>query len=321
MPVDRYQGFVFNVADLSEDVDIDAERRREILFLHAHLSDFTHWEVLSLPWNATSEAAREAYRDRVKVFHPDRYPGKRLGTYRARLEQIFRRLTEARDALANETTRAAYATRTAPADEFARAEAKRLDDEERSKERRARLGRTNPMLARVGRVHELVQRGRQQMAEGRFSQALNDFATALAIDPTLVDAKALAQEARRRSNAEKAKDLWDKAHAAEAVNNLELAQEMAAAAAEADPSNPRYPVFAARLALRRGATDAARSLAEAAVRVAPGHGPAREVLGEVLAAQGDKAGARRELERALELDPGLETARERLKRLRWSFLG
>ncbi len=198
---------------------------------------------------------------------------------------------------------------------------KRLDDEERTRERRARLGRTNPMLARVGRVQELLQRGKRQLADGHFSQALNDFATALAMDPALAEAKVLAQEARKRGSAEKAKDLWDKAHAAEAVNNLEVALDMAAAAAAADPSNARYAVFAARMALRRGSVESARGQAEAAVRAAPGHGPAHEVLGEVLEAQGDKSGAKRELERALELDPGLESAREHLRRMRWSFLG
>lgn len=321
MPVDRFQGFVFNPADLSEDVDLDLDRRREILFVHGHLADWTHWQVLGIPWNAPSDRAREAYREKVKVFHPDRYPGQRLGTYRARLEQIFRRLTEARDVLANDAARAAYAKQSAPPEEFARAEVRRLDDAERSRERRARLARTNPLVARAGRVHDLVERGREHMAAGRFTQAVNDFSTALAIDPDVGEAKALAQEAKKRANAEKAKDLWDKAHAAEAVNNVELALEMATAAAAADPGNPRYAVLAARLALRRGALGDARGQAEAAVRAAPAHGPAHEVLGEVLAEQGDKAGARRALERALELDPALDGARERLKRLRWSFLG
>jgi len=321
VPVDRFQGFVFNAADLSEDVDLDPERRKEILFAQGHVGDFTHWQVLGISWNASAEAAREAYREKVKVFHPDRYPGQRLGSYRARLEQVFRRLTEARDVLSNEAARAAYVRQSAPPDEFARAEAQRLDDEARARERRARLARTNPLVARVSRAHEMVERAKRQMAEGRFAQALNDLSTALAIDPTFPAAKALAQEARKRANVEKAKDCWDKAHSAEAVNNLELALEMAAAAAEGDPSNPRYPVFAARLALRRGARDEARAHAEAALRAAPAHGPAHEVLGEVLVEQGDRAGAKREFERALELDPTLEGARDRLKRLRWSFLG
>ena len=49
-------------------------------------------------------------------------------------------------------------------------------------------------------------------------------------------------------------------------------------------------------------------------------GSAHEALGEALAEAGDKAGARRELERALALDPSLDGARDRLKKMRWSFL-
>ena len=320
MSAERYEGFVFNPADLSEDVDLEPDRRREVLFAHAHLREWTHWQVLGIPWNATAEAARDAYREKVKVFHPDRYPGKRLGSYRARLEQVFRRLTEARDELANDATRAAYAARTAPADEFARLEARRLDDEQRAQERRARLARTNPLLARAARVAALVERGKEQMAQGRFAQAVNDFVTATSMDPGHAEAKALAQEARKRAAGERARELWEKAHAAALDDRLDLAQELASEAAEADPANPRYAVFAARLALRRGAVEVARSLAEGAVRVAPASALAHEVLGEALAEQGDKPAARRELERALELDPSLASARDRLKKLRWSFL-
>ena len=48
---------------------------------------------------------------------------------------------------------------------------------------------------------------------------------------------------------------------------------------------------------------------------------ALETLGFVLEAEGNKKEAKRALERAVELDPGLERAKERLKKLRWSFLG
>jgi curved DNA-binding protein CbpA len=321
VPVDRYQGFVFNPADLSEDVDLDMDRRREILHAEAELDRWTHWQVLGLPWNATADAAREAYREKVKVFHPDRYPGKRLGSYRARLERVFRRLTEARDELADETRRAAYAVRTAPADEFARREARRIEDEQRSQERRARLARTNPLVGRAARLADLLRRGKQQMADGRFSQAMNDFLTAASIDPSNAEARTLAQEARRKAGAEKARQLWEKAYSLEADGRLETALELAAAAAEADPANARYAVLAARVALKLGALSSARAQAEAAVKAGPAYAPAHEVLGEVLLEQGEKGAARRELERALELEPGLEAARERLKKTRWSFLG
>jgi tetratricopeptide (TPR) repeat protein len=103
------------------------------------------------------------------------------------------------------------------------------------------------------------------------------------------------------------------------VGNLEVAQELAGAAAGADPANPRFAIQAARVALRRGALDTARGHAEAAIRAGPGLGVAHEVLGEVLLAAGDRPAARKALERALDLDGGLDGARERLRKLRWSL--
>jgi tetratricopeptide (TPR) repeat protein len=317
---DRYRGFVFHPADLSEDVDLDADQRREILYLAASMDGWTHWQVLGLSWNATSAEAREAYRSQVKVFHPDRYQGRRLGTFRVRLEQIFRRLTEARDALSDEASRTAYARKTAPPEEVARAATRRIEDDARTLERRARLARTNPLVNRVARVRGLLDRGRKAMQEQRFGDAARDFLTAGAMDPTLAEARTLAEQARRKAAGEKARDLWEKARAAELQHDLDRAHMFAEAAADADASEPRYVVYAARLALLRGALESARQRAESAVREAPSLATAHEVLGEVLAAQGENAAAKKALERALELDDRLDGARERLRKLRWSFL-
>ncbi len=321
MRADRYQGFLFNSADLSEDVDLDVDVRKEILFLAASMDGYTHWQVLGLRWNASADEVRDAYRERAKAFHPDRFPGKRLGSYRARLERIFRRLTEARDALADDGRRAEYARKTAPPEEVARAAARQIETDARARERRARLARNHPMVARVGRAREFLDRGRKAMEEERFADAARDFMTAQAMDATATEAGGLAEQARRRAASANARDLWEKARAAELQHDLDRAQMLAEAAAEAEPGEPRWEMYVARIALERGAMDTARARAEAVARTAPGLAAAHELLGEVLAAQGDKVAARKALERALELDAGLAGARERLRKLRWSFLG
>ena len=318
--VGAYSDFVFSPADLAEDVDLDVEQRKQILFVHGNLPTWTHWRLLGVPWNAAADQVREAYRERVKVFHPDRYPGRRLGSYRARLEQIFRKLTDARDLLTVESQRAAYARETASPDDFARLETRKLESEERSKERRARLARTNPLVHRVSQVTELVKRGREHMEAGRYAQAANDFMTAASLDPRSPEAKELAAEARKRAAAERAKEAYDRGLAGEAVNNAPVALAFFLEAVAADPSNPRYPIAAARISLAVGDKQSARQLAETAVRIAPRHAPAHEVLGAALAAEGLAKEARKALERALELDPNLESARAQLKKLRWSFL-
>lgn len=319
--VDHYQGFVFSPADLAEDVDIDLERRKEILFADAHLARWSHWEVLGIRWNAPTAAAKDAYLEKVKVFHPDRYAGKRLGSYRARLERVFRKITEARDVLADGVRRAAYARESAPPEEFARMEARKLEDERRAEERRVRLARQSPLLARASRVSELVQRGKAALAEGRFAAAANDLQLAQGLDPQNREIAALAADARKKAGAAKGVELFRTALEAEALGNATGALAGFRDALEADPTNARAAAHGVKAAARLGDLVSARALADAAIKAGPRSAVAHEALGVVLELEGNKKDARRAYERALQLDPELDGARERLKKLRWGFLG
>ena len=321
MSGDRYSNFVFTPAELAEDVDLPLDARKEILFLEAQLGRLDHWALLGVRWNAPTTEVRNAYLEKAKIFHPDRHGGRSLGSYRSRIEKIFKALTEARDALADERTRTEYVRRTAPPEEFARMEARRLEDEARAGERRARLSRANPIVARATRVQELVRRGRQLMEAGKYVQAANDFLTVVGIDPRHPEARALAEQAKKRAGAMRARELYDQGLAAEAVGNLAAARVAFREAALAEPGAARYSVAASRAALEAGEIEEARSLAEQAVRSGPRDPRAVVALGAALQAQGESKAARRAFERALELDPEIEAARAALKKLRWSFLG
>jgi curved DNA-binding protein CbpA len=316
---DRAEGF--DPASLSEDVDLDIAQRTRILRAEVVASSGTLWEVLGLSWNAPAAAVKAAYLEAAKVFHPDRYAGKRIGSFRARLEKIFRRVTEARDVLSDEGRRADYARTTAPATEFAKMEARKLEDERRSGERRARLSRMNPLVGRAARVAELVARGKESLQAGNFSQAANDLLLAQGIDPSNAELAALAAEAKRRSNAQRASEHFVKGSAAEAMGSSSAALAAFRDAVEADPRHARAAAAGVRVALAMGDLNAARELALVGVRGSPGVGLVHEALGLALEAQGDKKEARRALEKALELDPDLELAKERLRKLRWGILG
>jgi curved DNA-binding protein CbpA len=319
--VDRDTGVVYDPTALAEDVELDVERRKQILRAEALSANGTLWEALGLPWNAPSSAVKAAYLEAAKVFHPDRYAGKRLGSYRTRLEKVFRRATEARDVLCDEVRRAVYARSTAPATEFTKLEARKLEEERRATERRARLARHNPLVARAARVGELVARGKASMESGNYLQAANDLLLAQSIDPANAELSSLAAEAKRRSIVQRAGEHFDKAVAAETLGSSSTALAEYRAALEADPRHARAAAAGARIALRLGDLSSARELAQAGVRAGPGMAAAHEALGLVLEAQGDKKEARRALEKALELDPRLELAKERLKKLRWGILG
>jgi curved DNA-binding protein CbpA len=321
VPADRYSDFVFTPSDLAEEVDLPVDLKKEVLYLHGNLGRIDHWQLLGLGWNAPPDAVRAAYLEKVKVFHPDRHAGRRLGSYLGRIERIFRALTEARDVLTDEARRAAYAKKTASPEEFARIEMRHLQDEARVQERRARLARANPLVARAAQIRDLVKRGKEHLAEGRFSQAANDFLTVLGLDPRHPEARPLAEQARKRVAGERARELFDRALAAEAVGNRAAAMAAFRGAAESDPSNPRFAVAASRMALEAGEAEEARTLAEQAVRAGPRDARSYEALGAALQAQGNAKEARRALERALELDPALDSAKALLKKARWSFLG
>lgn len=318
--MDRYRGFVFAPADLAEDVDLDVDLRKEILFSEAGVEKWTHWESLGIPWNSPPAAARDAYIARVKVFHPDRYPGKRLGSYKARLGKIFRKLTEARDVLVDEGRRAAYVRTTAPAEEFARMEARKLEDERRAQERKARVARQNPLLARAGRVHELARRGKEAFEAGKFAAAANDLLIAAGMDPKNEALAALAADARRKAAATRANELFQAGLELEAQERWAGALEKYREALDAEPAHLRASAHGARAALETGDAASARALASAALKAHPRAGLAHEAMGRVLEAEGNAKEAKRELEQALEIDPGLEGAKERLRKLRWSFL-
>jgi curved DNA-binding protein CbpA len=317
---DRFSGFVFDSAALGEDVDLDVSLRKEILFAEAQATSGTHYDVLGLKWGAGAEAAKTSYLAKVKVFHPDRYVGKRLGTYRGRLERVFRRITEAKDVLADDARRAAYQAQSAPPEERARAQLRKVDDEKRAGERRARLARSNPLIGhsvqRAQRVTELLQRGKQALADGRFSPAANDFLTILGMDPNHAEAKQLAAEARAKAGAGRANEAIERGVKAALSGRRDTAVEALREAVEAEPTNPKTLLRASRVAMDAQAYEAARQFAEAAVRVAPRSGGALEALGMAQEAEGRKDEARRSLERALELDPTLGTAKERLKKLK-----
>jgi curved DNA-binding protein CbpA len=318
---DPDEGIELDPAALAEDVDIEADRRRTILEAEARVGRQDHWEALGLGWNASIEAVKAAYLEKVKIFHPDRYSGRKLGSFRGRLERVFRRLTEARDVLGDPARRAAYARETAPPEEFARMEAHRLDEERRAVERRARLKRQNPIVARATQLGELITRARQAMAEERWAQAAADLFTASGIDAQNAEIKALAAEAKRKAVGQKAQELYEKAMKAEAMGSWSLAATAYREAVDVDPRHVRAAVQGAKAALQAGDGATAKEMGDAAVRAAPGMGIAHEALGLVLAALGKEKEAKRELERALELDPRLEAAKERLKKMRWSLRG
>jgi tetratricopeptide (TPR) repeat protein len=144
-------------AALAEPGDLDEDDRRTILAMSRRLGWGDAWGALGLPPNAEKRRVKRAYFKLSKEFHPDRYFGKKLGTFAGRLERIFEALSKA------------YTELT---------------------ETRARTGETGKLARNPGEAQspieyaaELYDRACQTELHGDPLEAMKQFAAAIRIDP------------------------------------------------------------------------------------------------------------------------------------------
>jgi curved DNA-binding protein CbpA len=99
---------LYDESELNEAVDLDPARKRQILELFYRLDSLTFYELLGVPTSADRRAIKTRYHEIINVFHPDRYYGKRLGSFKMKLERVFQRVTDAHDTLTRSEARAEY---------------------------------------------------------------------------------------------------------------------------------------------------------------------------------------------------------------------
>ncbi len=97
-----------SAAVVEEATDLDPEQKRNLLAFYGRLEAANHYELLAVEPLADDRAIRAAYYDLVRVYHPDRFFGRNLGSYGAKLGKVFSRITEAYEALHRSQSRAEY---------------------------------------------------------------------------------------------------------------------------------------------------------------------------------------------------------------------
>jgi curved DNA-binding protein CbpA len=99
---------LYDPSELDEAVDLDLVRKRRILDTFYQLDHISHYEILGVDSGADKKAIKAAYFEIVNLFHPDRYFGKNLGSFKPKLERLFARTTEAHDVLTRQASREEY---------------------------------------------------------------------------------------------------------------------------------------------------------------------------------------------------------------------
>ena len=81
--------------DLVDWPDAPEELKARIIRLHRRLRQLSAWDLLGVEKDAANPTIKRAFGVASKELHPDRYFGKNLGSFKAKLAAIFSRVSEA----------------------------------------------------------------------------------------------------------------------------------------------------------------------------------------------------------------------------------
>jgi curved DNA-binding protein CbpA len=172
---------LYDPGELDEAVDIDLPRRRRILDTFYRLDALSHYELLAVTASADKKEIKQAYYQAVGLFHPDKYFGKKLGSFKPKLERLFARLTEAHDVLTKRDSRQAY-------DRY-------LATQQRNEDSERLLGDEQARAAEVDRAEQLIAE------EARIAERASHAAPPRSVPPAT--SRPIDQDARKRALARK----------------------------------------------------------------------------------------------------------------------
>lgn len=324
------EGVVDNDADFppdvwAEPVDLSNEEKRRILRTHARLSETTHYALLGVRWRDDAKTIKRAYFERSKEWHPDRFRRPRLGSYKTRIDEIFRAVRHAYAVLSDSEKKRAYDQVHAPGlDEADMAEM--LADQRRAErlvrreeERRRRRLERNPMRQRMVKAKGLFERAMELQAEGRLLESLHAVQAAQTFHDR-PEYRKLRRELQVATGELRVAPLMRRGQHAESMTSWREAVDAYMEAVRLAPEHGP-----ARLRLAYNMLMAGRPVQDInehvhhALQLLPEDPEAHFLRGLCYERGGMEKAAVGAFQRVLELKPNHAEAKKRLKRLRWGF--
>ncbi len=249
---DRFPGdftnFAFDEELLEQQVELEIDFKRELLFVHQQLDQIDYYQLLGVDRDARRRRLRRAYFPMSKRYHPDRFYKKITGDFEPIIQNIFERVTAAYQTLSDRNKRAEYDA----ALERGRASHASLRGStpasRRSESRENIMGdRKRNMAFKV-----LVQRGDKAFDKGRVALALKEYRKAFGLRP---DAELALRVARRL--------LDEQVHLDDGISFARMAHKI-------DPDSPQAVALIGALYEEKGGLDDALYHYELALESAPG---------------------------------------------------
>ncbi len=323
-----------------ESCDLSVDDQQRILEAERTFATMNHWQVLGLAGEVTASDVKRAYFAASKAFHPDRYYGRNLGSFRERLERVFLRVKAAHDALVDDALRTKYRAKvpvpsratTVPGVHVTPIQPAKVETPE---EKRVRLERhrqeilANRRQARVEKhvrpnsaeavaknrkADELYQHGLGQLKASQAFAAAASFKIAMTYDPLNAQYRAAFAEATELAQGDRAQQLAQSAAKAEGQGDANAAANDWARAFELSPQRADYAIRAAAAFLVANNVDRALHFSAQAVEVAPNRIEACKVAAEACERAGDKTQALVHWQAAERLDPADSHVKNSLKR-------
>ncbi len=313
----------FDDALLEEKADLDEDSRRKILYLHQKMNELTHYQLLEVERRADQRTIKRAYFEISRQYHPDTYFRKELGSYKTRVEDIFKRVTRAYEVLSDPEQRKAYdATlpyEPTPEELEAARKLKAIQerDERMREERRQRLLRRMPLSQRKAQAREHFALAQDYLKRNDPVRAMNEIQITLSLDPGQAEYEKLAEEIKPKAGKIRAEQDLKRARAEESMGRPEDALRTYLRVLEFLPDEPHALAKAAELLLA-----AKRDLRKAvnycrrAQALEPDNAELMRVLAELYLELGMNKNALREYARYAEHKPADEDVQARLKELR-----
>lgn len=324
--IDPYEGFWFDSDALAEPVDLSTEEKKRILYTHAHLDEWTFYQLLGVRWRDDAKTVKRAFREKSKEWHPDRFRRPQLGSFKARINDIFRAITEANAVLTDKERKARYDREHAPSfdEEDMAAVLREHRREDREERREAELVRRrkerNPIRRRMERARQLYEQALELEKKGELLEALRIAQAACAYHDR-EEYRALRRRLQKDTAEMRVAPLMKRGLHAETIrvnpdDAIDIFSEAVRLAPEHGPAHLR---LAANM-LNAG-RDAKRALSHArkAIELMPEDPEAYFVAGLCYERADKRDLAIRMLKRALELKANYVEAKKRLRKLEWGF--